>query len=189
MFLIRHPSKRLTGVVFASKQSIIVYLAVIALAAHATPLVGQEEIIYESADPSLIIEYPEGIEGTVVVEEGNQFSDIIDGNFIQLAPDYSREMLDFQNRQTNKEILLLEHALNSNGQTNMTLGAQFRASSLYGKTNQANKFPYLGRFRPTWRRARALGQEFMGILKHSFPTSSRLTIPSKVVSKFARPMW
>jgi hypothetical protein len=146
MFLIRDLSRRLTGVVFASKQGIIVYMAVIALAAHATSLVGQEEIIYESDDPSLIIEYPEGVDGTVVVEEGNQFSDIIDGNFIQLAPDYSREMLDFQNRQTNKEILLLEHGLNSNGQTNMTLGAQFRTSSIYGKTNQANKFPYLGRF-------------------------------------------
>jgi len=62
--------------------------------------VAQEEIVYETSDPSIVIEYPDGVEGEVVIEDGSQFSDIIDGNFIQLAPDYSREMLDFQNRQT-----------------------------------------------------------------------------------------
>lgn len=146
MFLIRqsisqtqaaHTLFRVTGLAC----SIGVFLAI-----NSTRLVAQEEIVYETSDPSIVIEYPDGVEGEVVIEDGSQFSDIIDGNFIQLAPDYSREMLDFQNRQTNKEILLLEHSLNSNGQTNMTLGAQFRASAIYGRTNEDGKFPYLGRF-------------------------------------------
>ncbi|MCP4095457.1 MAG: hypothetical protein GY748_04345 [Planctomycetaceae bacterium] len=116
------------------------------LAVNSTVLSAQDEDVFEISDPSMVIEYPEGVEGEVVIEDGSQFSDVIDGNFIQLAPDYSRAMLDFQNRQSNKEILLLEHSLNSSGQTNMTLGAQLRASAIYGKTNDAGKFPYLGRF-------------------------------------------
>ena len=123
-----------------------VCLAAILMAFDSPAASGQDEFVFESSNPSVEIEYPEGVEGEVVIEDGTQFSDIIDGNFIQLAPDYSREMLDLQNRQSNKEILLLEHSLNSSGQTNMTLGAQFRASAIYGRTNEADKFPYLGRF-------------------------------------------
>lgn len=70
----------------------------------------------------------------------------IDSTFFQLAPEYSREMMNFQNRQSNKEVLLLEHAVRSNGRPNFTFGAQFRASALYAKTNRADKFSYLGRF-------------------------------------------
>ena len=123
-----------------------VCLAAILMAFDSPAASGQDEFVFESSNPSVEIEYPEGVEGEVVIEDGTQFSDIIDGNFIQLAPDYSREMLDLQNRQSNKEILLLEHSLNSSGQTNITLGAQFRASAIYGRTNEADKFPYLGRF-------------------------------------------
>ncbi len=146
MFLISQAIFR--PIVFQSltKLGIFVCSVGLSLLVNSTTLVAQEEIVYDTSDPSLVIEYPEGVEGVVVIEDEGQFSDIVDGNFIQLAPNYSREMLDFQNRQSNKEILLLEHSLNSNGQTNMTLGAQFRASAIYGKTNDAGKFPYLGRF-------------------------------------------
>ena len=146
MFLISQAIFR--PIVFQSltKLGIFVCSVGLSLLVNSTTLVAQEEIVYDTSDPSLVIEYPEGVDGVVVIEDEGQFSDIVDGNFIQLAPNYSREMLDFQNRQSNKEILLLEHSLNSNGQTNMTLGAQFRASAIYGKTNDAGKFPYLGRF-------------------------------------------
>lgn len=67
-------------------------------------------------------------------------------SFLNLSPAYSREMLDFQNRQTNKEILLLQESQNNQLYPQLTLGAQFRVSGLYAKTNRANKFSYLGRF-------------------------------------------
>jgi len=146
MFLIRPAIPELLGFQSFPKLSLLVCSSAFLLAVTSNVLLAQDESVFEISDPSMVIEYPEGMEGEVVIEDGSQFSDVIDGNFIQLAPDYSREMLDFQNRQSNKEILLLEHSLNSSGQTNMTLGAQLRASAIYGKTNDAGKFPYLGRF-------------------------------------------
>lgn len=145
MFLIRPLISRSQAVYTLSRIGGLAYSIALLLSINSTLLLAQEEIVYET-DPSVVIEYPDGVEGEMIIEDGNQFSEIIGGNFIQLAPDYSREMFDFLNRQTNKEILLLEHSLNSNGQTNMTLGAQFRASAIYGRTNEEGKFPYLGRF-------------------------------------------
>ena len=146
MLLIRRAIPKFSSCKAFPKFGLFVCFIAFLLAVNSTGLLAQDEDVFEISDPSMVIEYPEGVEGEVVIEDGSQFSDVIDGNFIQLAPDYSRAMLDFQNRQSNKEILLLEHSLNSSGQTNMTLGAQLRASAIYGKTNDAGKFPYLGRF-------------------------------------------
>ncbi len=146
MLLIRRAIPKFLSCHAFPEFGLFVCLIAFLLAVNSTVLSAQDEDVFEISDPSMVIEYPEGMEGEVVIEDGSQFSDVIDGNFIQLAPDYSRAMLDFQNRQSNKEILLLEHSLNSSGQTNMTLGAQLRASAIYGKTNDAGKFPYLGRF-------------------------------------------
>jgi|EP01047_Picozoa_sp_COSAG01_P006746 hypothetical protein len=146
MLLIRRAIPKFSSCKAFPKFGLFVCFIAFLLAVNSTVLLAQDEDVFEISDPSMVIEYPEGVEGEVVIEDGSQFSDVIDGNFIQLAPDYSRAMLDFQNRQSNKEILLLEHSLNSSGQTNMTLGAQLRASAIYGKTNDAGKFPYLGRF-------------------------------------------
>lgn len=57
-------------------------------------------------------------------------------------------MLDFQNRQGDKQVLLLENSAGSNGHPHVTLGAQFRASAMAAETNRRDKFAYLGRFPP-----------------------------------------
>ncbi|MEZ6066175.1 MAG: LbtU family siderophore porin [Planctomycetaceae bacterium] len=55
-------------------------------------------------------------------------------------------MLDFQNRQGDKQLLLLDSHARSGGETKVILGAQFRVSGIAAQTNSANRFPYLGRF-------------------------------------------
>lgn len=64
-----------------------------------------------------------------------------------LDPSVTGPMLDFQNRQSDKERFLLQNDPQSN-QTypQIIVGAQFRASGIFGKTNSADRFPYLGRF-------------------------------------------
>lgn len=64
-----------------------------------------------------------------------------------LDPSVTGPLLDFQNRQSDKERLLLQND-GSGRQTypQIIVGAQFRASAIFGKTNSANRFPYLGRF-------------------------------------------
>jgi len=66
--------------------------------------------------------------------------------WLQFDSAYTSQMLDFQNRQADKELFLLEHALLDEQGTSFTLGAQFRGSAIWGTTNSADKFPYLGRF-------------------------------------------
>lgn len=66
-------------------------------------------------------------------------------NFVQIDSYYSRRMLDFQNRQTDKQLLVLNDLAES-GYPSLVLGAQLRASFLAAGTNRANKFSYLGRF-------------------------------------------
>ncbi len=61
-------------------------------------------------------------------------------------------ILDFQNRQSDKELFLLEHqaARRWNG-PQMIVGGQSRLSFLAASTNRTNKFPYLGRFPTDFR--------------------------------------
>lgn len=72
---------------------------------------------------------------------------VIPPSSIVLNSSLSAEMLDFQNRQSDKELFLLRRT--STGHETypqLTLGAQFRASGVFGKTNSSDRFPYLGRF-------------------------------------------
>lgn len=57
------------------------------------------------------------------------------------------QQLDFQNRQSNKEIALLQNqgAWRNRGLVAL-VGGQARLSALAGSTNTPDKFPYLGRF-------------------------------------------
>ena len=57
------------------------------------------------------------------------------------------EMLDFQNRQGDKQLMLLQNKP-CDACPGLLLGAQVRASFLAAGTNVENKFPYLGRFPP-----------------------------------------
>lgn len=66
---------------------------------------------------------------------------------IHLDPAITTPMLDFQNRQSDKELFLLNRNFEgSNTYPQVIVGAQFRASAIFGRTNAANRFPYLGRF-------------------------------------------
>lgn len=89
------------------------------------------------------------IPGTpVMVSESQMASAPTDLSFgwLQFDSAYTSQMLDFQNRQSDKELFILEHALIEEQGTSFTLGAQFRGSAIWGTTNSADKFPYLGRF-------------------------------------------
>lgn len=86
----------------------------------------------------------ESLQETIIVEQP-----VLDSNgswFFELDSTYTRQMLDFQNRQGDKEVILLEQSFLTGGETGLTIGAQFRASGLFAKTNRRDKFSYLGRF-------------------------------------------
>lgn len=67
--------------------------------------------------------------------------------WLRLNTPLSYQLLDFQNRQTDKELLILhDRARCPNCSTRVTVGAQARLSFLAASTNATDKFPYLGRF-------------------------------------------
>lgn len=69
------------------------------------------------------------------------------GNVLRLSTAFSTEILDFQNRQTDKQLLLLEHGGSTgNSGPQLVFGAQLRASFIAARTNNTSQFPYLGRF-------------------------------------------
>ncbi len=56
-------------------------------------------------------------------------------------------LLDFQNRQTDKELYILRHrGTRQRSDPQVIVGGQSRLSFLAATTNTTNKFPYLGRF-------------------------------------------
>jgi len=66
---------------------------------------------------------------------------------LQTDTDLFWHMLDFQNRQSNKELALLHnHATWGNERLVALVGGQMRLSAFAAATNRADKFPYLGRF-------------------------------------------
>ena len=66
--------------------------------------------------------------------------------FLRVNTPLSFYMLDFQNRQTDKEIRVLQDARGRWAGPSLTVGGQLRASVLYGATDTQDSFPYLGRF-------------------------------------------
>ncbi|MCM2374396.1 hypothetical protein [Aporhodopirellula aestuarii] len=68
-------------------------------------------------------------------------------DWLQLDTPLTNALLDFQNRQTDKELMVLEdHAIRGDHGPVVIVGGQSRLSFLAGTTNTADKFPYLGRF-------------------------------------------
>jgi len=120
-------------------------------------------------DPDIYLEpmaFTTGVQGANVVGSHNQ---TFESEWTEIAPackacppaecfplagvlefdtDYTSQMLDFQNRQGDKEVILLRRAAIQQIGTAFTFGTQFRASGLFAETNTANKFSYLGRFPP-----------------------------------------
>lgn len=77
----------------------------------------------------------------------NAASSCQSANWLQLDTKYSDYMLDFQNRQTDKELAILYQANRDyHGRPVVVAGAQARLSFLAAATNTTDKFPYLGRF-------------------------------------------
>lgn len=67
---------------------------------------------------------------------------------IQLDTLFFRDMLDFQNRQSEKELLVLDNNAAWPCQPTVLVGGQARLSGLVAATNREDKFSYLGRFPP-----------------------------------------
>ena len=67
---------------------------------------------------------------------------------VRLDTPTSAALLDFQNRQTDKQLLLLGSIPTVVPHPILVPGAQMRLSALYGRTNARGKFGYLGRFPP-----------------------------------------
>ena len=67
---------------------------------------------------------------------------------VRLDTPTSAALLDFQNRQTDKQLLLLGSLPTVVPTPVLVPGAQMRLSGLYGRTNTRGKFGYLGRFPP-----------------------------------------
>ncbi len=65
---------------------------------------------------------------------------------IRLETDTLFPLLDFQNRQGDKQLDLLKSAAEQPEFPTLLIGAQFRLSALLARTNATNKFPYQGRF-------------------------------------------
>ncbi|MEO8270343.1 MAG: hypothetical protein ABI557_11535 [Aureliella sp.] len=71
---------------------------------------------------------------------------IVDGGWLRMNTPLSHRLLDFENRQTAKELFILQDSsYNYAGSPYVTVGAQGRFSFLGARTNTTNKFPYLGR--------------------------------------------
>jgi hypothetical protein len=70
----------------------------------------------------------------------------VPGGFIHLDSPMTRPLLDFVNRQSEKEILLMSNGPVAMNGPEIVVGAQFRGSLMVGTTNATGKFPYLGRF-------------------------------------------
>jgi len=68
------------------------------------------------------------------------------GSAIRLNSELTQPLMDFQNRQSDKELLLIDPRISQSGSPSLSIGAQFRASAMIGRTNTANRFSYLGRF-------------------------------------------
>jgi hypothetical protein len=67
-------------------------------------------------------------------------------DWLQLDTLLSDRLLDFQNRQTDKELFILQHGRAVGCTPKVIGGGQARLSFLAAATNTDSKFPYLGRF-------------------------------------------
>ena len=67
---------------------------------------------------------------------------------VRLDTDFFRAMLDFQNRQSDKELVVLENNAKWPCFPTVVVGGQARLSLLAAVTNTDDKFGYLGRFPP-----------------------------------------
>lgn len=71
----------------------------------------------------------------------------VSSGWLRLATPWSYQLLDFQNRQTDKELTILQERSARSWHDRFVLtGGQARLSFLAASTNTADKFPYLGRF-------------------------------------------
>ncbi|MEZ6144669.1 MAG: hypothetical protein R3B91_04390 [Planctomycetaceae bacterium] len=109
------------------------------------------------APASQMITYDEGQNyGEVpnaILQDPSQNYDFVELPAAHLSPvrldtDLMAPLLDFQNRQSDKELLILESQAQNDGTPTLLLGAQFRASAFASWSNRADKFNYLGRFPP-----------------------------------------
>lgn len=71
---------------------------------------------------------------------------VVQSSMVQLDTSTMAYMLNFQNRQSEKQVGVLESQGDSDQFPRLIVGGQLRASAMVATTNTADKFPYLGRF-------------------------------------------
>ncbi len=104
---------------------------------------------YASVGPTPATESPQ----PVPISDPSIFDEIVDEPIATLSPvrldtDLMAPLLDFQNRQSDKELLILESQARNGDSPTLLMGAQFRASASASWSNRTDKFNYLGRFPP-----------------------------------------
>ncbi len=88
---------------------------------------------YTTTEPSEVFPSPES-------------EPVVDYYLVMLDTSTMAYMLNFQNRQSEKQIGILESQGDSDQFPRLIVGGQLRASAMVASTNTADKFPYLGRF-------------------------------------------
>lgn len=123
----------------------------------AADFVGEQSAGYNSApDVELLVEPSRReFEDATESEPANVFASYeefgdrfgLSRHWLQLDTDLTGRLLDFQNRQTDKELIVLEGYQRAGPQIPLVIvGGQARLSFFAAATNRENKFPYLGRF-------------------------------------------
>ncbi len=86
------------------------------------------------------------------IPDDNYSGGMLGNGWLRMNTPLSQQLLDFQNRQTDKELFILQDSSNNYVcRPYVTVGAQGRFSFLGARTNTTNKFPYLGRFPTDFR--------------------------------------
>jgi hypothetical protein len=100
----------------------------------------------QATSPAAVISGPTFSPGMISPEQVfTTPSQSIVGDFVHLETETTLPLLDFVNRQSDKEILLMSGQSQSDD-PELVIGAQFRASALLADTNTTGKYSYLGRF-------------------------------------------
>ena len=84
--------------------------------------------------------------GEMFFESGDHVASFTDA--LRIDGHVTEPFLDFQNRQSDKELMLLVPTGQSNCGPSITVGGQMRVSAMAAAVSRANKFSYLGRFPP-----------------------------------------
>ncbi|RLS53305.1 MAG: hypothetical protein DWH91_14720 [Planctomycetota bacterium] len=153
----------------ASRFRLVYWSLVIGLVSGMPAIVlAQHSTYYSNPSGEVTPGYPDSL-----VAEIPQETPVIWEPRIQLDTLTTGHMFDFQNRQSDKQLAIIESQSDSDTFPRLIVGGQLRASAMAATTNTANKFAYLGRFPPDFVGTSAtdarLLQANAGVILHAAP--------------------